>query len=92
MTMPETTQCDLVERLTKPHASLATQSFMMHEAAAEITRLRAHCEAMAKALDVAERQITAACQTIYPGDNGILDGSLENVRTPLKAYREEKGT
>lgn len=39
---------DLVERLTVPHASLATQSFLMHEAADEITRLRADSERLQK--------------------------------------------
>ena len=56
---------------------------------AEINRLRAHCEAMSRALETAERQITAAFGIIHPGNDDLLEGSLESIRQPLAAYRGE---
>jgi BMFP domain-containing protein YqiC len=55
----------------------------------DAARLRAHCEAMARGLEAAERQISAAFRIVYPGDTALLEGSLENVRQPLSAYRKE---
>ncbi len=115
MTMPETTQSDLVERrealsfnlylecagLQNPSecfpvggdfTSMAELLALVEQAerdAFEITRLRAHCEALAKGLTTAERQISAAFGIIHPGDKGLLEGSLESIRQPLAAYRKE---
>jgi hypothetical protein len=87
MTMPETTQSDLVERLIGGRVGEVMDA--AKEAAAEITRLRAHCETMAKALETAERQISAAFGIIHPDDKNLLEGSLESIRQPLAAYRKE---
>lgn len=94
MTMPETTQSDIVEQLEAWSDNDAEygrheRSQALAQAAAEITRLCAHCEAMAKALETAERQIIAAFGIIHPGDKDLLEGSLENIRQPLAAYRKE---
>ncbi|WP_395393018.1 hypothetical protein WBP07_17795 [Novosphingobium sp. BL-8A] len=55
----------------------------------EASRLRAHCEAMAKGLETAERQISAAFKIIHPGKDDLREMSLESVRDPLAAYRKE---
>ncbi|KPH67078.1 hypothetical protein [Novosphingobium sp. ST904] len=83
--MPETTQSDLVERLTEMAALYCraisddnedAQTFA--DAATEITRLRAHCEAIADAADGVSR----------------LRGSHSSraiLRRRVAAYRNEGG-
>jgi hypothetical protein len=89
------TQSDLVERLrdaTPPHYGKCVQAAdLIEQQSAEITRLRRHCEAMADALDAADRQLCAAFQIIHPNNPKLLEGSLVSIRRPLEAYRGEKG-
>lgn len=104
MTMPETTQSDLVERLTEMAALYRraicddnedAQTFA--DAAAEITRLRAHCKAMAKALHTAldlleciEQRSADNMWWVNAFDPETACGDAYHaVDTALAAYRKE---
>lgn len=79
---------DLKERLRKPHSSLATQSFIMHEAAERIEALEARLavarEALGNLIEHCHEQERQLTEYLYSMDYCGESKPLTDARRALK--------